>query len=156
MKRYYLAYGSNLNVQQMRYRCPSARLIGTAILEDYELLFKGSKTGSYLTVEPKKGSHVPLGVWEVSEADELNLDRYEGYPHFYYKKEMKIDIKGCVSGIVRKRDAFIYIMHEERSIGVPTSMYFRVCCQGYDDFGFDLKYLVEAYEKCFVEVNDEN
>ena len=48
-KRYYIAYGSNLNVRQMRMRCPSARIIGTSVLKDYELLFKGSKTGSYLT-----------------------------------------------------------------------------------------------------------
>lgn len=52
-KRYYIAYGSNLNVRQMRMRCPSARIIGTSVLKDYELLFKGSKTGSYLTVEKK-------------------------------------------------------------------------------------------------------
>ena len=50
-KRYYIAYGSNLNVHQMRMRCPSARRIGTSELKGYELLFKGSKTGSYLTVE---------------------------------------------------------------------------------------------------------
>ena len=55
MKRYYIAYGSNLNVQQMRWRCPGARIIGTSELKDYRLLFKGSKTGSYLTVEPEKG-----------------------------------------------------------------------------------------------------
>ena len=49
-KRYYIAYGSNLNVQQMRWRCPGARIIGTSELQDYRLLVKGSKTGSYLTV----------------------------------------------------------------------------------------------------------
>ena len=59
-KRYYIAYGSNLNVYQMRFRCPNARIIGTAVMPDYELLFKGSKTGSYLTIEPKDGSSVPL------------------------------------------------------------------------------------------------
>ena len=61
-KRYYIAYGSNLNVRQMRMRCPSARRIGTSELKDYELFFKGSKTGSYLTVEKKPGSSVPVGV----------------------------------------------------------------------------------------------
>ena len=70
-KRYYIAYGSNLNVRQMRMRCPSARIIGTASLKDYELLFKGSKTGSYLTVEK-----------EVTVQDEKALDRYEGFPTF--------------------------------------------------------------------------
>ena len=53
MKRYYLAYGSNLNLQQMALRCPMAKPVGTAVIRDYELLFKGSKTGAYLTIEPK-------------------------------------------------------------------------------------------------------
>ena len=84
-KRYYIAYGSNLNVRQMRMRCPTARIIGTSVLKDYELLFKGSKTGSYLTVEKKPGSTVPVAVWAVAENDEKALDRYEGFPNFYYR-----------------------------------------------------------------------
>ena len=38
-KRYYVAYGSNLNIPQMRFRCPSARIIGTSEISDYRLLF---------------------------------------------------------------------------------------------------------------------
>ena len=53
-KRYYIAYGSNLNIRQMLMRCPDARVAGTSVIEDYQLLFKGSKTGSYLTIEPKR------------------------------------------------------------------------------------------------------
>ena len=75
-KRYYIAYGSNLNVRQMRMRCPTARIIGTSVLKDYELLFKGSKTGSYLTVEKKPGGTVPVAVWEVAENDEKALYSY--------------------------------------------------------------------------------
>ena len=45
--KYYLAYGSNLNVRQMMHRCPGAKPVGKMVLEGYELLFKGSKTGSY-------------------------------------------------------------------------------------------------------------
>ena len=93
-KRYYIAYGSNLNIRQMRMRCPHARVIGTAVIKDYELLFKGSLTGAYLTIEPKKGGEVPVAAWEVTESDEAALDRYEGFPTFYYKKEMELDIKG--------------------------------------------------------------
>ena len=97
-KRYYIAYGSNLNIRQMRMRCPSARIIGTSEIPDYELLFKGSKTGSYLTIESKEGSRVPVAAWEVSAEDELALDRYEGFPTFYYKKELMLPIKGIRSG----------------------------------------------------------
>ena len=34
--------------------------IGTRFIPDYELLFKGSKTGSYLTIEPWEGGRVPV------------------------------------------------------------------------------------------------
>ena len=59
-KRYYIAYGSNLNIRQMRMRCPHARVIGTAVIKDYELLFKGSLTGAYLTIEPRRAEKFPL------------------------------------------------------------------------------------------------
>lgn len=144
-KRYYIAYGSNLNVRQMRMRCPSARIIGTANLKDYELLFKGSKTGSYLTVEKKDGGYVPVGVWEVSIQDEKALDRYEGFPTLYYKKELTLPIEGIRTGKVRNRRVFVYIMHEERSIGIPSIPYMQTCLEGYDDFGFNRQPLIEAY-----------
>ena len=109
-KRYYIAYGSNLNVRQMIRRCPEARVIGTGTLEGWELLFKGSKTGSYLTIEQSPDGLVPVAVWEVSERDERNLDVYEGYPNFYYKKEMTIHFRGIKTGRIRKRRVFVYIM----------------------------------------------
>ena len=43
-KRYYIAYGSNLNVQQMTWRCPTARIIGTSEVKDYRLMYKGRLT----------------------------------------------------------------------------------------------------------------
>ena len=93
VKKYYVAYGSNLNVKQMIMRCPNARIVGTSEIPDYELLFKGSKTGSYLTIEPKAGASVPVGVWKVNNTDEAALDRYEGFPTFYYKTELEDGIK---------------------------------------------------------------
>ena len=41
-KRLYVAYGSNLNISQMAYRCPTAKLYGTGVIENYALQFKGS------------------------------------------------------------------------------------------------------------------
>lgn len=55
VKKYYTAYGSNLNVRQIMERCPNAEIVGTSEIPNYELLFKGSRTGSYLTIEPKVG-----------------------------------------------------------------------------------------------------
>ena len=77
-KKYYLAYGSNLNRKQMQMRCPGAKVIGTALLEGYELLFKGSKTGFYLTIEPKTDGGVAVAVWEVTAEAEQRLDSCDG------------------------------------------------------------------------------
>ncbi len=145
-KRYYIAYGSNLNVRQMRWRCPTAKIIGTGTLEDWRLLFKGSKTGAYLTIEQEEGFRVPVAVWEVSPQDEAALDRYEGFPNFYYKKEMVLDIFGIKSGKIRRRRAFAYIMHEDRQIEIPSIGYVRVCLEGYNNFGFDVETLLDAYD----------
>lgn len=135
-KRLYVAYGSNLNMEQMMARCPHAHPIGTSRISDYELLFKGSKTGSYFTIEQKEGESLPVGVWEVDEQDELNLDMYEGYPTFYYKTEMVLPIKYFKTGKIRHRRVFVYIMHDERPFGIPSQWYVDTCVKGYYDFGF--------------------
>ena len=144
-KRYYIAYGSNLNIGQMRMRCPGARIIGTSVVEGYRLLFKGSKTGSYLTIEPQEGASVPVAAWAVTEEDEAALDRYEGFPTFYYKKEMELPLKGIRTGKVRMRKVFVYIMHEDRPLGIPSEFYMKTCRQGYRSFGFDEAFLEQAY-----------
>ena len=150
-KKYYIAYGSNLNIRQMRFRCPGAKPIGISAIPDYELLFKGSKTGAYLTIEPKDGGLVPVAVWEVTADDEKHLDIYEGYPNFYYKKEVCLPVK-LASSKTKKLTAFVYIMHEERSLGIPSLAYIRTCEEGYRNFGFDTKFLDAAYEISAKEV----
>ena len=145
MIKYYIAYGSNLNITQMRHRCPGALVVGTGYINDYQLLFKGSKTGSYLTIEKAKGYKVPVAIWKVNEEHEKALDRYEGYPDFYYKKEIEIDFISIKRKLPHHSKAFVYIMHEDRKLGIPSSYYMQTCLEGYDSFGFDKRYLLKAF-----------
>ena len=39
--RLYMAYGSNMNLEQMADRCRTAEVVGKGILKNYELLFRG-------------------------------------------------------------------------------------------------------------------
>ncbi len=134
--KYYLAYGSNLNIAQMKYRCRNAVKVGVSVLHDFELQF-----WKYLTVVPSPGNDVPLGVWLIDEVAEGRLDSYEGYPHTYRKEEIEFDLNG------KKEKGIIYITNEGvRSITPPNDDYFETCLQGYRDFGFDEKYLYEALE----------
>lgn len=79
MKKLYVAYGSNLNIAQMALRCPTAHIYGTGLLNNWELIYRGSMTGSYATIRRRKGSAVPVVVWSIMENDEKSLDIYEGY-----------------------------------------------------------------------------
>ncbi len=95
---------------------------------------------------------VPVAVWEVTADDEKRLDAYEGYPNFYYKKNMKITLAETGKII----NAFVYIMDEERKLRIPSYAYVRTCVQGYRDFGFDLKHLRLAFDISERGVRNEN
>lgn len=148
MKKLYLAYGSNLSISQMRYRCPDATIVGTAEIDNYRLLYKGSMTGSYATIEPEKGKKVPVLVWEISRKDEDNLDIYEGFHEngyrFYYKKDMQVEIASLDGNNLGEHTAMVYIMDEKRNHGMPTIHYESILREGYKRFRFDESILDEA------------
>lgn len=152
-RKLYLAYGSNLDKFQMSHRCPGAKAVGTGVIKDYRLMFKGSKTGSYLTIEPAKGYEVPVGVWSVTSEDERMLDIYEGYPRFYYKADMRLPVTDFGSKETKMRKAFVYIMHEDHKLGKPSQTYMKTCAFGYRDFDFDQKILKIAYDYSIGEVD---
>lgn len=145
MRKLYIAYGSNMDEKQMARRCPTARLLGTSELEGYRLLFKGSKTGVYATIEVQKGGRVPVLIWEIGEQDERNLDRYEGYPVFYHKKEIKVQLGG------ERKKTMVYVMDETRGLGEPSAGYYNVLESAYWKFGFPMGILMEAHEASRME-----
>ena len=124
-------------------------------LKGWELLFKGSKTGSYLTIEENENGSVPVVIWEVTPSEEKALDRYEGYPAFYYKKDIKLQYKGIRTGKQRTINAFAYIMHEDRPIGVPSIYYMKTCLDGYDTLYFDKQILLNAYKNSMEMCENE-
>ena len=138
MKKLYIAYGSNMDEGQMAHRCPTARLLGQTEGEGYRLLFKGSLTGAYATIEPQEGGRVPALVWEIGELDEASLDRYEGFPSFYYKKDLTVSLGG------QEVTAMAYIMDERRRLGEPGGAYYGVLERAYEKFGFPMETLKTA------------
>ena len=85
---------------------------------------------------------VPVLVWRISERDEHYLDRYEGYPSFYYKKTMEVEVQSFIG---EKTDdvteAIIYIMHEDRPLGCPTKHYYDICLEGTADLDLNRRFL---------------
>jgi len=137
-KALYIAYGSNLNMGQMASRCPTAKVVGKAKLQGYELLFRGGNGGAVATVEKKAGSSLPVLIWQLTPADETALDRYEGYPYLYRKETVKVRLgkQWC--------EVMVYIMNDGRSLGKPSRYYYEVILQGYMSAGFDPAILKQA------------
>lgn len=141
-KKFYIAYGSNLHLGQMAYRCPDSTVVGTAVLNNWRLMFKGSKTGNYATIEPCIGESVPVLIWSISASDERSLDYYEGFPIFYFKKNLSVIVNG------EELEAMVYLMRLDATVGYPTERYIKTLEHGYRDFGFDMSILQEALKRC--------
>ena len=138
-KRLYVAYGSNLNLYQMKFRCPTARLVGTGIIKDHELQFKGRKDSAFATIAPSEGGTVPVAVWELQPRDEKALDRYEGYPNYYFKQDIPVEIKNgeTINGMV-------YIMDLRQDFGIPSPGYVQTVSEGYHNCRLDTSVLKNA------------
>jgi len=134
----YAAYGSNLNLTQMRYRCPYATVIGAGELRDFRLLFRGYDGNAVATVEPRKRSSVPVLLWEITPRDEEELDRYEGWPHLYRKEIVPIHYGD------KPVEAMAYIMNDGKPLGAPSKYYLDVILEGYASAGFDSKKLLQS------------
>ena len=130
----YVAYGSNLNLAQMARRCPKAKVVGCGVLKDYQLTFR-----RLATIEPVKGAETPVGVCEITPTDERNLDIYEGYPSYYRKETVKVNLHD------RTVEAMVYIMNGGEP-QLPPDCYYKVIEQGYGDVGLDTKYLLGALD----------
>ncbi|KXG74561.1 gamma-glutamylcyclotransferase family protein [Thermotalea metallivorans] len=144
----YLAYGSNLNLEQMATRCPTAKVVGASKIKGYRLLFRGSHAGAVATIEPFKGESVPVLVWDITPADEAALDRYEGWPFLYRKETIKVRLNG------KTVQAMVYIMNEGRPLGQPSCYYYSTILDGYKSAGFDVEILRKAVADSFEEDNE--
>ena len=128
----YIAYGSNLNIDQMKRRCPDAEIVTTSVINNYQLTFRGNLRGNGVAnIEPNKGSQGPVGVWQISQSDEVALDRYEGYPHLYVKQNFMIQING------ERHQAMAYVMHPGFDAVPPSDSYLQTIVEGFDDFRID-------------------
>lgn len=134
MKKLYLAYGSNINLEQMAYRCPDSKVVTAGMISDYELQFR-----QVATIEPKEGSEVPVLVWELGSQGELNLDKYEGFPHLYRKEDIEVEING------ETQKCMAYVMNRGE-ISPPSKRYFNCILEGYRENGLNTDYLIKALE----------
>lgn len=147
-KRLYFAYGSNINLTQMEYRCPAATPLMPVMLHGYELTFRG---GGVATVIPNKDAVVPGLLWSITPECEKSLDRYEGYPNYYHKAD--IAVTDPETGKIYY--PMMYEMDERyRDPALPSFSYFGGIAEGYWQNSMDTRPLYDALYKTERQVDE--
>lgn len=143
----YFAYGSNLDIEQMRQRCPSARVIGVGRLSDHRLAFSrysDSRGGGVADIVPDEGQVVWGLLYDVSERDlKGNLDRYEGYPRHYTRLRLRIET--LTEG---EPDAWVYSVVDKDEYIEPDSHYLGIIRTAADRLGFpeEYRYMIDGFQ----------
>ena len=149
MGKIYAAYGSNMNLPQMRKRCPKAKVIGVGKLKNYRLTFRGRNKG-VANIEETHGREVPILLWEITKDCERALNIYEGFPNLYIKKNVDIETK------TGKVEAMVYIMVNIfiNMPAEPHEYYFKTIWDGYKENNITTEYLKIALAETKREVPD--
>jgi gamma-glutamylcyclotransferase (GGCT)/AIG2-like uncharacterized protein YtfP len=133
MNKLYFAYGSNLNHEHMKIRCPNARFVGTLTLPNWELVFRG-----VADISQQQGKEVKGGVFSITDKCESSLDIYEGYPYLYSKGYITIEHNK------KKQEVMTYFMNDRNYLSSPSLSYLQTIKQGYEDCGLPLAQLETA------------
>lgn len=125
----YAAYGSNMDVGQMKKRCPRARPAGAGTIRGWRLVMRG-----VADIEPSSDGVTPVGLWWVTRDCVTRLDLYEGFPTLYVRQYLVV-----ADDLGRRHDAFAYVMTERHwgSYYPASRAYVRTVLRGYRDFGHD-------------------
>jgi gamma-glutamylcyclotransferase (GGCT)/AIG2-like uncharacterized protein YtfP len=133
----YFAYGSNLDWNQMRERCPSARFVCRAKLGDHRLAFtrKSKCRGCGVAdVLPADGHDVWGVVYQLDERDIGQLDKSEGFrpgrplkENAYFRTECHVLNEGD-----KEKPLLVttYIANKEKNPPLPNSEYKGLIVEG--------------------------
>ena len=149
-EKFYFAYGSNINLNQMEYRCPNAQVVGPVVLENYKLLFRSNtRNAGVATIKPHKGRKVYGLLWKITPECEKSLDIYEGYPRLYGKEDVTVrDSSG------QEFTVMAYVMTDLcKEPALPSVFYYGGIETGYRQNGLPVSALAKAWDHCVKEVH---
>lgn len=140
MEKLYAAYGTLMAEEPMKAICPTAEMVGTGVIRNYRLMFKGELPLSRATVEDDKGSEVPIVVWRLTEANVSDLGAELTRWGSYHEAEIK--------AVVGKRvvPVTVHVKDDGERLNPPDSHYYAAIYAVYEEHGFDLEKLEEALE----------
>ena len=144
----YFAFGSNMDPQQMRERCPSHKVRGRACLPNFELCFpRRSPKRKCATAgfAPADGNLVWGVLYELDEKDAASLHRAEGYvpgraaeKNRHNLEEIQVRLDGLNGEAVA---ALTYVACPDRLGAAPSQEYMAHLISGAQHYGLPKAYL---------------
>lgn len=129
----YFAYGLNTNVTSMAQRCPRAVSFGQAKLLGHRFRFAGPAD-----VQVNRLCCVDGVLWDITDECLRALDSLEGYPYFYGRKWATVELDG------EHCQAMVYYMQPGNRNAPPSSSYFDMVLEGYEEHGVSTRQLWAA------------
>jgi len=128
----YAAYGTNLDPDQMRERCPHSPSRGAGWLVGWRLTFGGEDLGwegALATVVEDAGDQVFVMVYDVPEHDEAALDAWEGADSGLYSK-----IRVRVQTLAGEELCWLYVLDGYEG-GLPSARYLGLMADAAEKVG---------------------
>lgn len=131
---HYFAYGSNLSRAQMADRCPTAVLVGPAVLRGHRIAFTHRSErwrGGVADVVDDPDDDAWGLLYELQPDDLTSLDSYEGYPDRYDRHRTRVQgPEGPVD------EVWVYTVREKLDHVPPTAAYLDLMVEAADTFAF--------------------
>lgn len=141
----YFAYGSNMDPEQMRARCPGARFVAIGSLADHALCFPRYsvlRACGVASVIAKPGEHTWGVVYQMTLKDFDALDAFEDYRenraaelNSYNRVTLDIEMQGVPTAV-----SIYFAVHQESSYA-PNAAYLRHIHEGARHFGLPEPYI---------------
>jgi gamma-glutamylcyclotransferase (GGCT)/AIG2-like uncharacterized protein YtfP len=149
----YAAYGSNLDPAQMLLRCPHSPQRGTGWLEGWRLTFGGEDIGwdgALATVVESAGSRVFAVLYDLSEGDEKELDKWDGVSLGYYRR-VKVRVETLEGDVL----AWLYVLNAWEG-GLPSARSIGILADSAERAGAPLDYVAALRALPCAKIGDSN
>ena len=136
----HFAYGSNLDSDQMKCRCPDYKFVGIAKKPDYRIAFtrcSKNRKGGVADIVESDGDVVWGALYELSKKDIECLDYYEGVKFGAYRRESDFEVVRPDGATIK---TYTYIVCE-RGCFMPHKKYLDQIINGAQEWGLPSAYI---------------
>lgn len=141
----YFAYGSNMDIQQIKERCADAEIVGSGHLPGYALCFPRmsvKRKCGVSSVEPFAGGEVWGVVYRLTATDLALLDRNEGYQSGrdrHLNSYTRLPVTVTMNGVATEMQT--YFAEPQSGTFLPSAAYLQHLRDGARHHGLPDSYL---------------